>query len=506
MSRKWYRSLYWRIALGLVGLLALMLAAEAALFLWVSGRIAGSLPASSPRRLAAIVASDLGTALTVNPALDLDQYVADEFGELLQTFVVMMRDGRIAANHELPPDLLALLRREVARRAALAGRRGVAAGRRGGTASEVEPRDTAPEVEPRDTEPAPRRPALRALARAEFAPIIAGGTTIGRVVIVAARPSFARIVRQFGPTMVAVAGGVLVVGSALIALLIFGPARRRLLAVQAATERLGAGDLSARAPDEGGDEVAALARSFNRMADELAARARALEAADRTRRQLLADVSHELMTPLTTMRGYIETLSMREVQLDPAARERYLKIAMEETHRLERIIGDLLDLARLEGGGTPMRREAVDLEALFERVAARHERELDARRIRLTRRVDPAAAFVTGDPDRLEQALQNLASNALRYTPDGGGITLSAARAGSTVTIVVRDTGPGIPPEHLPYIFNRFHKADVSRKKSGGSGLGLAIVKTIVERHGGSITAHNDDGAVFTITLPLVQP
>jgi two-component system OmpR family sensor kinase len=496
MTRKWYRSLYWRITIGLVGLLALMLAAEAALFLWVGGRIAGSLPASSPRRLAAIVASDLGAALTANPALDLDQYVADEFGELLQTFVVLMRDGRVAANHELPPDLLALLRREAARRAALAGRRGAAAGRRGGTA---------PEAESRDAERVPRRLPLRALARAEFAPIIAGGVTVGRVVV-GARPSFARTLRQFGPTMAVVAGGVLLVGSGLIALLVFGPARRRLLAVQAATERLGAGDLSARAPDEGGDEVAALARSFNRMADELAARARALEAADRTRRQLLADVSHELMTPLTAMRGYIETLSMPEVQLDAATRERYLKIAMEETHRLERIIGDLLDLARLEDGGASMRRETVDLEALVERVATRHERELDARRIRMTRRVDPAAAFVTGDPDRLEQALQNLASNALRYTPDGGEIIWSAARSGSTVTVTVRDTGPGIPPEHLPYIFNRFHKADGSRKASGGSGLGLAIVKTIVERHGGSITAHNDGGAVFTITLPLVQP
>src|SRR5688500_867342 len=180
-----------------------------------------------------------------------------------------------------------------------------------------------------------------------------------------------------------VGGGVLVFGMAVVALIVFGPVRRRLREVQDATERLGAGDLNARAPDHGGDEVAAVARSFNRMAAELTSRARALEASDATRRQLLADVSHELMTPLTAMRGYIETLGMAELQLDPPTRERYMRIVTEETHRLERIIGDLLDLARLEGGGSSMRRERVDVTALFSRVAARHERELRERDVRL---------------------------------------------------------------------------------------------------------------------------
>ena len=153
--------------------------------------------------------------------------------------------------------------------------------------------------------------------------------------------------------------------------------------MQAATDRLGAGDLDARAPEQGGDEVTAVARSFNRMADDLSSRTRALEAADTARRQLLADVSHELMTPLTAMRGYLETLSMSELDLDAPTRERYLEIVSEETHRLERIVGDLLDLARLEGGGSAMRRERVDVEALFARVAARHERELRQRNVRL---------------------------------------------------------------------------------------------------------------------------
>jgi signal transduction histidine kinase len=333
-----------------------------------------------------------------------------------------------------------------------------------------------------------------------------GGEPIGRVVVLPGGPPFSRVVRELGPTMGVVGGGVLIVGITLVAFIVFGPVRRRLRQVQDATERLGAGDLSARAPDKGGDEVAAVAASFNRMADELTARARALEASDRARRQLLADVSHELMTPLTAMRGYVETLGMGELELDEDTRARYLAIITDETHRLERIIGDLLDLARLEGGGGTMRREAVDVASLFDRVASRHERELRERGITLMRDVDPGASRVVGDPDRLEQALQNLAANALRHTPDGGHITLSAAPVEGGVRMRVHDSGSGIAPEHLPLIFDRFYKVDAARKAAGGgSGLGLSIVKAIVERHGGTIVAFNDQGAVFEIVLPANQ-
>jgi two-component system sensor histidine kinase BaeS len=301
-----------------------------------------------------------------------------------------------------------------------------------------------------------------------------------------------------------IGGGVLAVGMGLVALVVFGPARRRLRHVQDATERLGAGDLSARAPEQGGDEVTAVARSFNRMADDLAARAQALAVSDAARRQLLADVSHELMTPLTAMRGYIETLGMPEMPIDAATRDRYLAIVSDETHRLERIVGDLLDLARLEGGGTPIRRQPVDVAALFDRIAARHERQMAERRIALSRHVAPEAASVIGDSDRLEQALQNLAANAVRHMPEGGTLTLTADPVGAGVRIRVRDTGPGIPVAHLPLIFDRFYKADAARKASGGSGLGLSIVRAIVEAHGGAITVLNENGAVFEVTLPRV--
>ncbi len=140
----------------------------------------------------------------------------------------------------------------------------------------------------------------------------------------------------------------------------------------------------------------------------------------------------------------------------------------DETHRLERLIGDLLELACLEGGGTAMRRERVSVTALFDRVATRHERELGDRAVRLVARVDPGAEHVTGDPDRLEQAIQNLAANALRHAPDGGEISLAATPGEDTVRLTVCDTGPGIAQEHLPLVFDRFYKVDAARKASGG--------------------------------------
>ncbi len=202
------------------------------------------------------------------------------------------------------------------------------------------------------------------------------------------------------------------------------------------------------------------------MADDLTARAEALAASDRARRQLLADVSHELTTPVTAMRGYLETLTMPELALDEATKGRYLQIIGDETARLERIIGDLLDLARLEGGGGTFSIADVPVSDLFDRVAARHERACERQQVTLSQSIEPGAAVVRGDRDRLEQALQNLAGNALRYAPPGSTIRLAAKRDAGGVTMSVEDEGPGIAAEHLPHIFDRFYKAESSRAVS----------------------------------------
>ena len=482
----WYRSLYWRIGIGFIAFLALLLLAQAALFVWLAGRTAGAFPTASNERLAELVAADIRDQLERDPAPDLGAHITREYRRVVLPFVVVMTDGRVFTNREgAPPQLLRNARARLARLTA------------------------DPPFGGRRRRPPNARLGGRGLGpgagsgRLE-SPIVVNGRLVGLVTVPPGRPSTMAVLRPLGPTLAVSGIGLLLVGAGAAALLIFGPVRRRLVQLQDAASRLGAGHVRARAPEHGGDEVAALARSFNRMATDLQERAAALAASDQTRRQLLADVSHELMTLLTAMRGYLETLAMAEVRLDPATRERYLQIVNEETGRLERIIGDLLDLARLEGAGLALKRDVVDVRALFERVAARHERESHDRGVRLTRRVASGAERVTGDPDRLEQALQNLASNGLRHTPRDGELTLSAEPAGSGIRITVRDTGPGIAADHLSRIFERFYKADAARA-SGGSGLGLSIVKAIVDRHAGSITAYNDNGAVFEIVLPASE-
>jgi two-component system OmpR family sensor kinase len=491
---QWYRSLYWRAAFALITLVALLLVAEGALFLWFTAGKAGAMP-RDPRQMAQLIASDIEASVARDQALDLTRHVADQYGHYFQTIIVVMRDGRLAANHDdVEPDMLELARSTLDR----PRRRGFG---RGGIPPEFRGLDDGLDGR-RDGDRGDPFRDRRGPPLTETASIVLGDTVAGRVVVLTGAPPFSRIVDVVGPTMWVVAGGVLVVGGAAIALVVFGPPRRRLAQVQDATERLGGGDLSARAPEHGGDEIAALARSFNRMADELTRRAQAVEASDRVRRQLLADVSHELMTPLTAMRGYIETLGMAELQLDSPTRERYMRIVGEETTRLEKIIGDLLDLARLEGGGTTIRRQRVETPVLFNRVAERHEREMQARRITFDTRIAEEAQQLTGDADRLEQALQNLVANALRYTPDDGRIELAAERRGDRTILAVRDSGPGVPVDQLDQIFDRFYKTDASRRSAGGSGLGLSIAKAIIGRHGGTILVRNDNGAVFEISLP----
>jgi len=289
---------------------------------------------------------------------------------------------------------------------------------------------------------------------------------------------------------------------------VFRPTHHRLRAVQQAALALGAGDTSIRAPETGGDEVTALAHSFNEMAAQLEQRTNALESVDRTRRQLLADVSHELTTPLAAIKGYVETLGMEDVKLDEGTRARYLRIVGEETERLEHIVGDLLDLARLEGGGGTLRIQEVQVSQLFERIRHRHGPVVAEKQIHLETRELTEDLVVPADPIRLEQALQNLVSNAARHSPIGGRIQVVGEQIENQLRISVEDNGQGIPAEHLPHVFDRFYKVDVSRASTdtpSGSGLGLSIVQAIVARHGGRVTAGNAPagGARFEMWLPL---
>lgn len=544
----WYRSLYWRIAVGFIACLALLLVVQGMLFLWMMTRGAASVPNQPPDRLAQTIAGDVADALTRDASLDVDAYVRQEYASDSQPFLVLLADGRLLEVGATFPDGLKAEARERAeamkridperllRRPPFGGRgfRGDGPGPRFGGPDGLPPpdaRDDRPDDERRggggmpgfDGAPVMRGPGDPGPdgpgARGPFgdgrggppgfrigrpSPIVANGAFVG-LVVVPPQPPFMFLLTRYAPTLGTVAAATLVVGGVLAAFVIFGPTRRRLRELEDAARRLGGGDLSARAPATGNDEVTAVATAFNAMASDLAARTDALVNADRMRRQLLADLSHELNTPVTAMRGYLETLSMPEMGLDEATRARYLSIVGDENARLERLIGELLDLARLEGGGGSLRMEAVQVSDLFARVRGRHERAAAAAGSTLETSIAPGAAVVSVDRVRLEQALENLAANALRHAPRGTAVRLDASTDASGITIVVSDAGPGIPPEHIGRIFDRFYKADESRVAApggqGGSGLGLSIVKAIVERHGASIAVTSAPGrTAFTIT------
>lgn len=463
-----FRSLYSRIAFGFVVLMAALLLTQALLFLWLTRRIDDLPQGRTPQQLADFVARELSDALTLDPALDLDAYVREHFSDIRRPFAVVMRDGRRVSNR---PDAFA--------------------------ANLPPPRPRGP------------RGRGRGAGGSTWAPIVADGTQVGVVAVPPSPPAWVAM-REVLPTLALTGLILLGAGAGIAAWLIFGPAHKRLRALEDVARALGEGRTDVRASEAGGDEVSTFARSFNRMAEDLERRAEALAASDRARRQLLADVSHELMTPLTAIRGYVQTLSMSEVPLDDETRKRYLSVVDQETYKLETIIGDLLDLARLEGGGEKPRDEHVPAGTLFERVVDRHLPEIQRKRIETRIEVDPATPPLVGSATRLEQAIQNLAANAIRHLPEGGTLTLRAEPDPSGVRIVVRDNGPGIPPHHLPHIFDRFYKADAARSGAAtrsGSGLGLSIVRAIVHQHGGHVWAENapDGGAVFTVTLPAAK-
>jgi two-component system sensor histidine kinase BaeS len=488
------------VAIGFVGFVAVVLAVQAAVLLWLLGRASDTVAGRTPHDLAALVASDFSATLGEGPLADPEAYLRENYGNLSRPIAVVMRDGRTwvsQAGYVLPPPLA-----EMALRRLRMGRRF----RPGDGRQTSEPWPPPPEGGPPQPggEPGPFGPRAGGGRMLGMAPVIHDGQLVATVIVPPAAP-LPVLLRQFLPLVALVGAGLLVVATALAALFVFRPAQRRLRALEEAARQLGAGVLTTRAPEGGTDEVTAVACAFNAMAADLDQRTSQLLAATEARRQLLADVSHELMTPLTAVRGYLETLQMSELQIDAQARARYLDIVSAEVERLERLIGELLDLARLDAGGGTMSLAAVDVPALFGRVIERHERDALEKGVRLHTAVDPAAASIVADAGRMEQVLQNLAANALRYTPAGGDVSLAADWRDEGVVVQVRDTGEGIAAEHLPRVFDRFYKADEARGAGDrGSGLGLSIAKAIVERHGGRIGVRSEPGrgTVFEIVLP----
>lgn len=279
----------------------------------------------------------------------------------------------------------------------------------------------------------------------------------------------------------------------------------RINLLQNAAQDVARGDLSVRVPAQGNDELALLARTFNDMAEELRIAQHKQQELDTLRRDLIAWVSHDLQTPLASMRAIVEALADGVVE-DPETVQRYLRTVKREINDLSELIDDLFQVAQMDAGGLALQRSENSLADLISDTLESFSGITGQREVNLSGSVDPDIDLVYMDAPRIGRVLNNLVSNALRHTPPGGKVEVHASRQGDWARVDIRDSGAGIPAEDMPYIFERFYRGEKSRSRlTGGAGLGLAIARGIVEAHGGQIGVESasGDGANFYFVLPL---
>lgn len=272
-----------------------------------------------------------------------------------------------------------------------------------------------------------------------------------------------------------------------------------VLAMSHATQRIADGRYDERLQVTGTDELAQLATRFNQMAERL-------DQVESMRRRLIGDVSHELRTPLTAIKGSMEGLMDGVL---PANEETFQQIHFE-ADRLNHLVDDLQELSRVEARADQLDLRPLDVSSLVQTVTNRLAPQAQSKRISLDLDLPPDLPPLLADEDRAFQILTNLTGNAIQYTPEGGKVTISAKQINDEIRISVRDTGIGIPSEHLPHIFDRFYRVDKSRSRQagGGSGIGLTIARALVEANGGRIWAESagvGDGSAFTFTLPIAK-
>lgn len=270
---------------------------------------------------------------------------------------------------------------------------------------------------------------------------------------------------------------------------------RPLRQMAQAAKSFGASDFSSRVPVTSQDEIGQLAIAFNNMADSLAT-------SEGTRRSFIANVSHELKTPMTTIAGFID--GILDGTIPPERQGYYLNIVSTEVRRLSRLVQSMLALSRIDSGELRMNKQRFDLTNILISTLLTFEQKIGDRNIRVEGLEEADTIFVDGDPDMIHQVVYNLIENAVKFTNEGGYIRISLSDAPDRTTLEIRNSGQGIQPDELPHIFERFYKTDKSRSKDkNGMGLGLYIVKTILRLHGGDITAASETGSYCSFTLWL---
>ena len=257
------------------------------------------------------------------------------------------------------------------------------------------------------------------------------------------------------------------------------------------------------------DEIDRLGSTFTQMAARIEDQMEQLQKADATRRELIANVSHDLRTPLATLQGYIETLLLKEDSLGPEDRRSYLKTAIKHCERLSKLVSELLELAKLDSYDIKVERESFNISELAHDVTQKFQLKAAEKQIAMVTKIEKDLPSVNADIGMIERVLENLIENAIQNTPRGGSISLVLRPKAEDIAIQISDTGCGIPAEELSQIFNRFYQLDKSRRSDvGHSGLGLAITKKILELHDRSIDVVSslDTGTTFSFQLPVESP
>jgi signal transduction histidine kinase len=299
-------------------------------------------------------------------------------------------------------------------------------------------------------------------------------------------------------------GLIVLLGSA-AGVFLFRRLTRRLRARREVVERLAQGQLDQRVAVESEDEIGRLGIAFNRMADTLAGRLEELRRSDRMRRELIANVSHDLRSPIALIRGYLETLQLKGDAVSAEEREQYLDVALQNAQRLGEHVDALFALSKLDTQQVEPEPEPFSLAELAHDLVMRFQPRAEEQGVRLEVDLPEQLAIVRADIALTERALSNLIGNALHYTPGGGIVRVALEDENDHVRVRVADTGPGIPEDELPRIFERFYRVEKSRsRKGGGAGLGLAIAKKILDLHGSTLDVESTvgEGTTFSFALP----
>jgi signal transduction histidine kinase len=305
-------------------------------------------------------------------------------------------------------------------------------------------------------------------------------------------------------------GTLLVIGliltiSLAVGLFLFSSLSRRLEKMKDTVKKFERGQLSERMNPEGNDELTDLAGCFNKMADTMIDNMKEIEKSDKMRRDLIANVSHDLRSPLASIQGYLETIEMKGDSISKVELQSYLTTVLGNTQKLNRLIDDLFEFTKLDTDQVRPRIEPISMAELVQDLVQQFRPIADKKGVQIEA-VFPGNpnSLIEADISMLNRALTNLIDNAIRHTPKGGNVTVSSIMNGEDIVLEVSDTGPGIPASDLPHIFERFYQADKSRPEKSGAGLGLAIARKIFSLHGGDITVSSisNRGTTFTVHLP----